>query len=41
MHVGMRGLAAIVTVIPSFAERYIWGAAAGILRVLYERIYLA
>jgi 8-oxo-dGTP pyrophosphatase MutT (NUDIX family) len=24
-----------------FAERYIWGATAGILRVLYERIYLA
>ena len=23
-----------------FAERYIWGATAGILRVLYERIYL-
>jgi 8-oxo-dGTP pyrophosphatase MutT (NUDIX family) len=24
-----------------FAERYIWGATAGILRVLYERIYVA
>jgi hypothetical protein len=24
-----------------YAERYIWGATAGILRVLYERIYLA
>jgi 8-oxo-dGTP pyrophosphatase MutT (NUDIX family) len=24
-----------------FAEHYIWGATAGILRVLYERIYLA
>jgi 8-oxo-dGTP pyrophosphatase MutT (NUDIX family) len=24
-----------------FAERYIWGATAGILRVLYERIYLS
>jgi 8-oxo-dGTP pyrophosphatase MutT (NUDIX family) len=24
-----------------FAERYIWGATAGILRVLYERIYMA
>jgi len=23
-----------------FAERYIWGATAGILRVVYERIYL-
>jgi len=23
-----------------FGERYIWGATAGILRVLYERIYL-
>jgi hypothetical protein len=23
-----------------FAERFIWGATAGILRVLYERIYL-
>jgi 8-oxo-dGTP pyrophosphatase MutT (NUDIX family) len=23
-----------------FAERYIWGATAGMLRVLYERIYL-
>jgi 8-oxo-dGTP pyrophosphatase MutT (NUDIX family) len=23
-----------------FAERYIWGATAGILRMLYERIYL-
>lgn len=23
-----------------FAERYIWGATAGILRVLYERLYL-
>jgi hypothetical protein len=23
-----------------FAERYIWGATAGILRVLYERICL-
>jgi hypothetical protein len=23
-----------------FAERYIWGATAGILRALYERIYL-
>jgi hypothetical protein len=23
-----------------FAERHIWGATAGILRVLYERIYL-
>ncbi|WP_438275707.1 CoA pyrophosphatase [Nitrobacter sp.] len=24
----------------SFEERYIWGATAGILRVLYERVYL-
>jgi len=24
-----------------FAERYIWGATAGILRALYERIYLS
>ncbi len=24
-----------------YAERYIWGATAGILRVLYERIYLS
>jgi 8-oxo-dGTP pyrophosphatase MutT (NUDIX family) len=24
-----------------FAERYIWGATAGILRVLYERVYLS
>jgi 8-oxo-dGTP pyrophosphatase MutT (NUDIX family) len=24
-----------------FAERYIWGATAGILRVLYERVYRA
>jgi 8-oxo-dGTP pyrophosphatase MutT (NUDIX family) len=24
-----------------FAERYIWGATAGILRVLYERMYLS
>jgi 8-oxo-dGTP pyrophosphatase MutT (NUDIX family) len=24
-----------------FAERYIWGATAGILRMLYERIYLS
>jgi 8-oxo-dGTP pyrophosphatase MutT (NUDIX family) len=24
-----------------FAERFIWGATAGILRVLYERIYVA
>lgn len=24
-----------------FAERYIWGATAGILRVLFERIYLS
>ena len=24
-----------------FAEHYIWGATAGILRVLYERIYLS
>jgi 8-oxo-dGTP pyrophosphatase MutT (NUDIX family) len=24
----------------TFAQRYIWGATAGILRVLYERIYL-
>ncbi|MGA2291485.1 NUDIX hydrolase, partial [Bradyrhizobium sp.] len=23
-----------------FADRYIWGATAGILRMLYERIYL-
>ena len=23
-----------------FGDRYIWGATAGILRVLYERIYL-
>ncbi|UCF52778.1 MAG: hypothetical protein JSV48_27005, partial [Bradyrhizobium sp.] len=22
-----------------FAERYIWGATAGMLRILYERIY--
>jgi hypothetical protein len=24
-----------------YAERYIWGATAGILRMLYERIYLS
>jgi len=24
-----------------YEERYIWGATAGILRVLYERIYFA
>jgi len=23
-----------------YQDRYIWGATAGILRVLYERIYL-
>lgn len=35
-----RGVARSYYAMP-FAERYIWGATAGILRVLYERIYLA
>jgi 8-oxo-dGTP pyrophosphatase MutT (NUDIX family) len=34
-----RGIARSFYAMP-FAERYIWGATAGILRVLYERIYL-
>jgi 8-oxo-dGTP pyrophosphatase MutT (NUDIX family) len=34
-----RGMARSYYAMP-FAERYIWGATAGILRVLYERIYL-
>jgi 8-oxo-dGTP pyrophosphatase MutT (NUDIX family) len=33
-----RGIARSYYAMP-FAERYIWGATAGILRVLYERIY--
>lgn len=33
-----RGLARSYYAMP-FAERYIWGATAGMLRVLYERIY--
>jgi len=33
-----RGMARTYYAMP-FAERYIWGATAGILRVLYERIY--
>ena len=32
-----RGIARSYYAMP-FAERYIWGATAGILRVLYERI---
>ena len=35
-----RGMARSYYAMP-FAERYIWGATAGILRVLYERIYLS
>lgn len=35
-----RGIARTYYAMP-FAERYIWGATAGILRVLYERIVLA
>jgi 8-oxo-dGTP pyrophosphatase MutT (NUDIX family) len=35
-----RGIARSYYAMP-FAERYIWGATAGILRVLYERIYLS
>ncbi|HET6838155.1 MAG TPA: CoA pyrophosphatase [Bradyrhizobium sp.] len=34
-----RGFARSYYAMP-FAERYIWGATAGMLRVLYERIYL-
>jgi 8-oxo-dGTP pyrophosphatase MutT (NUDIX family) len=34
-----RGMERFYSAMP-FAERYIWGATAGILRVLYERIYL-
>jgi 8-oxo-dGTP pyrophosphatase MutT (NUDIX family) len=34
-----RGIARSYYAMP-FAERYIWGATAGILRLLYERIYL-
>jgi 8-oxo-dGTP pyrophosphatase MutT (NUDIX family) len=34
-----RGIERSFYVMP-FEERYIWGATAGILRVLYERIYL-
>jgi 8-oxo-dGTP pyrophosphatase MutT (NUDIX family) len=34
-----RGIARSYYAMP-FAERYIWGATAGMLRVLYERIYL-
>ena len=33
-----RGLARSCYAMP-FEERYIWGATAGILRVLYETIY--
>jgi 8-oxo-dGTP pyrophosphatase MutT (NUDIX family) len=33
-----RGMARSFYAMP-FAERYIWGATAGILRILYERIY--
>jgi 8-oxo-dGTP pyrophosphatase MutT (NUDIX family) len=33
-----RGIERLYYAMP-FAERYIWGATAGILRVLYERIY--
>jgi len=35
-----RGMARSFYAMP-FAERYIWGATAGILRDLYERIYLS
>ncbi|CCE12187.1 putative NUDIX hydrolase [Bradyrhizobium sp. STM 3843] len=35
-----RGMERIYYAMP-FAERYIWGATAGILRLLYERIYLS
>jgi 8-oxo-dGTP pyrophosphatase MutT (NUDIX family) len=35
-----RGMERLYYAMP-FAERYIWGATAGILRVLYERIYRA
>jgi 8-oxo-dGTP pyrophosphatase MutT (NUDIX family) len=35
-----RGMARSYYAMP-FAERYIWGATAGILRLLYERIYLS
>jgi len=35
-----RGIARSYYAMP-FAERYIWGATAGILRLLYERIYLS
>jgi 8-oxo-dGTP pyrophosphatase MutT (NUDIX family) len=35
-----RGMERLYYAMP-FAERYIWGATAGILRVLYERIYLS
>ena len=34
-----RGIARSYYAMP-FAERYIWGATAGILRLLYERVYL-
>jgi hypothetical protein len=34
-----RGIARSYYAMP-FADRYIWGATAGILRVLYERICL-
>jgi 8-oxo-dGTP pyrophosphatase MutT (NUDIX family) len=34
-----RGIARSYYAMP-FAERFIWGATAGILRVLYERLYL-
>jgi 8-oxo-dGTP pyrophosphatase MutT (NUDIX family) len=35
-----RGMERLYYAMP-FADRYIWGATAGILRVLYERIYLS
>jgi 8-oxo-dGTP pyrophosphatase MutT (NUDIX family) len=35
-----RGIERLYYAMP-YEERYIWGATAGILRVLYERIYLA
>jgi hypothetical protein len=35
-----RGVARSFYAMP-FEQHYIWGATAGILRVLYERIYLS
>jgi hypothetical protein len=35
-----RGLLRSYYVMP-FEQRYIWGATAGMLRMLYERIYLS